>query len=86
MTILVRLFGAFREYGDSLTLSVPAGVTVREVRPLVVRELDKLRPGRSAAGLVGSAAVGSRSEILTEDGVVPTDEIALLPPVCGGAR
>lgn len=78
--IKVRLFGAFRKYGEELSFSVPAGSPLLVVR----RKLENLVSAADKA-LVQSAAFADDDSILGEDAVITSDaRLAVLPPVCGG--
>jgi len=83
MVVQVRLFAALREAagGDSITLELPEGATVAEAlealsgRPPLGRLLTRL-PVRMAVNRVYADAYIRLS---------PDDELALIPPVSGGA-
>jgi molybdopterin converting factor subunit 1 len=81
MIFNVRLFARARDLGgaDHLTLDLPHGATVADLR----RRLVALHP--QLAELEGKCAVAVDAEF-ANDGRVLTEgaEIALLPPVSGG--
>ena len=77
--LTVRLFGAFRELGNEVTVSVAHGASVKEVK----KKLEELLGPRAA--LVRRSALGDESRILSDDATIEKDAtLALLPPVCGG--
>ena len=78
----LRLFGAFKEMGSELELDLSGqdSVTVSELRKLLAAKL-----GGAHAALVAQSAFGNQSKILGDGDLVRgTDELAILPPVCGG--
>ncbi len=85
--VRLRLFGAFRELaGRELSLRVPAGTTVAELRLHVKAALARGAGPRGGEELVESSVVASDTEILPESHRLPAGEVSLsiLPPVCGG--
>jgi molybdopterin converting factor subunit 1 len=79
--VSIRLFARARDLAgaDRVTLRVPAGATVGEVR----RRLAAERP--ALAGLVERSAVAIKDAFAEDSETVPVDaEMALLPPVSGG--
>ena len=79
----VKLFGAFRQFHREpvLTLEVPPDTTVATLRDRVAVAFDDADAGR----LLKASAFATDRRVLDEDEPVPGDEeLALLPPVCGG--
>ncbi len=80
VTITMRLYGAFRKYQDSITLSVPAGSEVTAVKEAVGRAL-----GLQARDLVMDSVIANDTAILPPGFTIDTDaSLSILPPVCGG--
>lgn len=80
ITITMRLFGAFRTYGETVKFDVPAGSSVRDVKDRLVLELKLDGPA-----LVYDSALANDNEIMSDDAVFTQDShLAILPPVCGG--
>jgi molybdopterin converting factor small subunit len=82
-TLDVRLFGAFRQFGSAPTLrvSVPDGGTVADLRAAVAASL----PSGNAHSLLRASAFATDDRMLDDADVLPaSDELAVLPPVCGG--
>lgn len=84
----VRLFGALQEFGETsaarLRFDVPDGITARELREYLAKELGSLR-GDRAKGLVLDSAIADEKRVLNDADLVPSSgELSLLPPVCGG--
>jgi molybdopterin converting factor small subunit len=81
--VAVKLFGAFRKYGDGreVTLDLEGPMAVREVKQALARKLD-------AAGveqLLAESVLATGETILSDDQVIGTEcSLAVLPPVCGG--
>lgn len=80
VTITMRLYGAFRKYQDSLTLSVPAGSPVATIKEALGNVL-----GPQAKDLVMDSVIADDRAILPPGFVVDRDSsLSVLPPVCGG--
>ncbi|MEK6746163.1 MAG: MoaD/ThiS family protein [Pseudomonadota bacterium] len=87
ITLTISLFGAFRPYGngETMTLEVPQGVNVREVKNHLKVALKKARADFDKAALVDESALADDTQILAEDMTISTSTtLAILPPVCGG--
>lgn len=81
--IHIRLFGAFRQYGDGSTIrvAVPPEATVTGLREAFAHELED----DNARSLLRASAFATDEMVLNETDPVPLDrEISILPPVCGG--
>lgn len=82
MRVTVRLFGSLREAAGSRTIDVelPAGAKIEALREAVAARLP------SAAKLGPRAAVAVNQQLASPGAVLADgDEVALLPPVSGGA-
>lgn len=80
ITLTINLFGAFRghENGKPLTLALPYGATLAEVR-------HALKAALNNHPLIDNSALADDTQILPEDAVFRHDtQLAILPPVCGG--
>ncbi len=86
--VRLRLFGAFRDVagGAELTLEVPSGTTVANLRRHVKEALARTLPARRHDHLVDLSALASDSAILPESHLLGDTDVCLsiLPPVCGG--
>jgi molybdopterin converting factor subunit 1 len=81
MNVQIRLFARTRELAgaDQLTLDLPSGATVADLR----RRLAAERP--ALAGLLERCAVAVDDEFADDTLTLPLDaQVALLPPVSGG--
>ena len=81
MDIRVCLFARARDLAgsDAVTLHLPAGATVGDLR----KQLGRERP--ALAGLLERSAVAVNDEFADDSLTVPVGaEVALLPPVSGG--
>ncbi|RYZ63433.1 MAG: hypothetical protein EOP05_23590 [Proteobacteria bacterium] len=89
MNVQVRLFGAFRNLGQSeVTLTLPkATVTTVEMKTLLATHFSA-SPQTSnfnASSLVEKSALANDSSVLGDDELIqPGARLALLPPVSGG--
>ena len=77
--LTINLFGAFRPFGDALNVSVPTGSTAAFVKDIIKEQL-----GQEAALLVEDAVLADDRSILADDSPVTTQQLSILPPVCGG--
>jgi molybdopterin converting factor subunit 1 len=81
MTVRVRLFARAKDLAgaDAVTLSLPAGATVAELRRRLAAEYPAL------TGLLSRCAVAVAGEFAQDIQALPDSaEVALLPPVSGG--
>lgn len=78
--ITIRLFGAFRQYGENISFTMPAGCTVAAVKQKLG---DVLKADQQ---LIGDSALANDNEIIDDLSTVLTQDshLAILPPVCGG--
>ena len=81
ITVIVKLFAAYQEaYGLSeLTLELPAGTTVAQLRDRLIAEQPQLEQWRDLTRF------GVNLEFVEAEAVLQSgDEIVLIPPVSGG--
>lgn len=81
--IEVKLFGAFRRYGNGrrLRVTVDDAATVADLRAALARLLDD----RGILPLLNASAFGTDDAILHGRDALPTDgRVCVLPPVSGG--
>lgn len=79
ITVSVRCFGAFRNHGERLEVTVPAGATITDVKAALTQYL----PAESA--LIADSVLADDHAVLAEDAAFTADtQLAILPPVCGG--
>jgi hypothetical protein len=80
ITIDMRLFGAFRPYGEAVSFQVPYDSPVSAIKSALAEAL-----GAGARDLVADSVVADDQAILPEDYIVGADaKLSILPPVCGG--
>lgn len=80
ITIHMKLFGAFRKFGDALDFTVPVGSTVEVVK----KTMSSLLSGNEAS-LVFDSVLANDSAILTDNHIFNANaKLCILPPVCGG--
>lgn len=80
ITITMRLFGAFRKYGETVVFTMPDGCTVESVKHKLA-EVLKLTDAR----LLNDSALANDNEIIGNGVILSRDsQLAILPPVCGG--
>ena len=80
ININMRLFGAFRKFGESVTFSLPSGATVHQLKETLAAALNNADPL-----LIADSAIANDHEIIGADHIFTQDcRLAILPPVCGG--
>lgn len=80
ITINMKLFGAFRQYGETLEFRVRAGSPVAAIKERLGHVL-----GDQAKALIGDSVLADEKAILPDDFVFGDDvRLSILPPVCGG--
>lgn len=84
--ITIRLFGAFRKFhGAPLTLSLPTGCSVTDVKAALGNTLTSLNPAFTDRELLDKSALADDRAVLAPDATLQQDsQLAILPPVCGG--
>lgn len=84
--ITLRLFGPFGSFGEQVTLLLPEGAVVSDVREVLLKKLKAL-DGTFKRGkvLIAYSRFASETEILPETTPIQTgDVITIIPPVSGG--
>lgn len=80
ITVSVKLYGAFRKYGEKIELSVTEGSPVSAVKKALAAQL-----GNESMPLIGDSVLANDEAILPPDYVLDKDgSLSILPPVCGG--
>lgn len=85
MNITIQCFGAFRPFGEQISLQIPKGNTVSDMRAALLDRLKQIDASFNKPGLLDSSRFATETEILQEstplkDGM----SIAVIPPVSGG--
>ncbi len=92
MTVVVRLFAGARELAGvgAVSVKLPDGATVAELRGVLKRDLTPQTPFRSAEGeplsrLISRSRIAVNQEFADDGAIIPDGaEVALIPPVSGG--
>lgn len=80
ITVSMRLFGAFRKFGEHISFTAPSGSGVEDVKRLLAEVLTE-----ADAQLIQDSALANDDEVLDAREVFTQDcRLAILPPVCGG--
>ena len=87
MKTKLKMFGVLRKFADDqghYTLSLRQEMTVDQLKSVLKSELSAQFDGFDPR-MIDESAVANRTDILTLGSkVVPSEELAILPPVCGG--
>ncbi len=76
ITLEIKLYGAFRKFGDSIKISVPKDSDMERVKSVLSKNLSEL---------VNDSVLANDNEILPKTYVFKQDMmLSILPPVCGG--
>lgn len=83
----VRLFGAFRNYGNGefIEFDVPKNSCIEQVKELLTKKLQALNPEFMNTGLIADSVLASEDSVLDSNRQLTSScSLAILPPVCGG--
>jgi molybdopterin converting factor subunit 1 len=83
MDVTIRLFASLREKAGTpnINISVPVGTNVQQLLSLV--QVEKLE----LEGAINGVLVAINHEYASADTIInESDDLALIPPVSGGAR
>jgi len=81
LTVRVLLFAAARDLAgaDTVTVELPAGATVADLRATLSKTFTALAP------LLAKSAIAVNQDFAEDSHVLAaTDEVAVIPPVSGG--
>ncbi len=87
ISVTICLYGAFRKYADghNLCVSAPTGAKVGDLRRILETELLGRYPNFNDFGLVEDSAFADEGSLIDDERLLSDGEnIAVLPPVCGG--
>lgn len=82
--VRINLFGGFRQFHDqpAISIEIERSATVATLRGRIAELFDD---DANARALLKASAFATDRRVLGEDEGIPADEeLALLPPVCGG--
>lgn len=79
-TFLIQCFGIFRKFGESLSVDLPLGSSVQQVKQAIVDLI-----GTQHKTLVEESVLADEDSILPNAYVLEKPaSLSILPPVCGG--
>ncbi len=87
INVEVSLYGAFRHMapGDTITLTVPSGATLGQIRAVLREEIARRYPAFSQMKLLDSSALADETAIRRNQEVLSRDtKLAIIPPISGG--
>jgi molybdopterin converting factor small subunit len=83
----IKMFGALRKFADEqghLQIELSEGMTVSKFKTALKNTLSAKFSGFDSK-LIDESAIANNTEILVAEAIInTTEEIAVLPPVCGG--
>lgn len=81
----IHLYGAFRRFGNAVTITSPAGATAGALKRRLAETLRDEKGDPGAENLVAVSALATDREVLADTAVPPEDaRLAVLPPLSGG--
>lgn len=88
MTLTLKLFGTFRNYGQELDLEVTENDQVSDLRVTLLETLKQQESNQEAlVKLINTSRFATDKVILEEsDSIKDINELAILPPVSGGSK
>ena len=85
MNVTLQLFGAFRNYGQSVELELPEQLKIKDLREALAEALSDKEDNKEALKkMIDSSRFATDKAILEEDAVVEHGLLSILPPVSGG--
>jgi len=76
----IKFYGAFRKFGQSISVKVNSGANMIDVKNALISAL-----GEDHYLLVGDSVLANDEAILPNDYVISEEStLSILPPVCGG--
>lgn len=76
----IKCFGVFRQFGDTLCVTVDAGSSVQKIKEALVQQL-----GEQHKTLVEESVLANDNAILPNAYILQEETpLSILPPVCGG--
>ena len=76
ITLEIKLYGAFRKFGDSVNIIIPKGSDMEQVKTALSKGLGEQ---------VNDSALANDNMILPKSYLFEQDAtLSILPPVCGG--
>lgn len=85
MKITLQCFGAFRPFGENITLSLPEKAVVSDIRAALLLRIKEKDNSFNKVGLIDSSRFATETDILPENTSLSDGmRIAIIPPVSGG--
>ena len=85
MNITIQCFGAFRPFGEQISLSMNEGTSISDMRAALLNRLKQIDASFDKPGLLDSSRFATETEILQESTLLQDGmSIAIIPPVSGG--
>lgn len=85
MNITIQCFGAFRPFGDALSLSVAHGTTVADLHGLFLKKLKEIDPSFDNPILIDNSRFATETALLASSTPLAEGmQLAVIPPVSGG--
>lgn len=85
MNITIECFGAFRNFGDEIPVTLSGDLTVADLPDALFDALKKLDDSFDNKDLIARSRFASDTEILSETAPLTQNmRLAIIPPVSGG--
>ena len=80
ITVYIQYFGAFRDLGDGVSITVATPATIKQVKQSL---LECIEPQHE--NLIKNSVLATNDTILQDGDYIDDDAtLSILPPVCGG--
>lgn len=80
ITLPIKCFGVFRQFGDKLSVTVETGSSVQQIKEALAQQL-----GEQHKTLIEESVLANDNDILPNAYIVQKEKtLSILPPVCGG--
>jgi molybdopterin converting factor small subunit len=80
LTLTIQCFGAFRQFGECLSMEVNDGVSISQLKEALIQQL-----GDEHKLLVRESVLANDNDVLPNTYIIKEDTpLSILPPVCGG--
>lgn len=80
ITLPIKCFGVFRQFGDQLAVKIKTGSSVQQIKAALAQQL-----GEQHKTLIEESVLANDNDILPNAYILQEETaLSILPPVCGG--